>query len=63
MVLEAILGVALEGTQTHALVFSMMRLEHVRANVRAIEGGRFTSAELAEIRGRLLNSAPSASGG
>ena len=55
MLLEAILGVVLEGMGTHALVFSMMREEHLRANVRAIENGRFTNAELDVIRDRLLD--------
>jgi aryl-alcohol dehydrogenase-like predicted oxidoreductase len=56
-VLEAVLGVILEGTETHALVFSMMDPDHVRANVRAIENNRFSTAELALIRQRLLSSA------
>jgi aryl-alcohol dehydrogenase-like predicted oxidoreductase len=55
MLLEAILGVVLEGIGIHALVFSMMREEHLRANVRAIENSRFTDAELEVIRDRLLN--------
>ena len=54
-VLEAILGVVLDGTGTHVLVFSMMDHEHLRANVRAIESGRFNSADLALIRRRLLS--------
>lgn len=55
MLLEAILGVVLEGMSTHALVFSMMREEHLRANVRAIVNSRFTKAELEVIRDRLLD--------
>ena len=54
MVLEAILGVILQGTEIHALVFSMMRPDHLRANSRAIDECRFSSAELAIIRKRLL---------
>lgn len=54
MMLEAILGVILHGTEIHALVFSMMRPDHVRANARAIEECRFSSSELAIIRKRLL---------
>jgi len=52
--LEAILGVALNGTGIHALVFSMMREDHLRANVRAVESGRFAGTELKLLRERLL---------
>lgn len=55
MLLEAILGVVLEGMGTHALVFSMMREEHLLANMRAIEDNRFTTAELEFILDRLLD--------
>jgi aryl-alcohol dehydrogenase-like predicted oxidoreductase len=55
-VLEVILGVILDGTGTHVLVFSMMGLDHLRANTRAIESCRFSSADLALIRRRLLSS-------
>jgi len=54
MALEAILGVILRGTEIHALVFSMMRPDHLRANARAIEECRFSNSELAIIRKRLL---------
>jgi aryl-alcohol dehydrogenase-like predicted oxidoreductase len=57
MLLEAILGIVLEGMGAHGLVFSMMRQEHLRANVRAIEHSRFTTAELDVIRDRLLDEA------
>lgn len=56
MLLEVILGVVLDRTGIHSLVFSMMREDHLRANVRAIEKGRFTSTELSEIRARMLSS-------
>jgi aryl-alcohol dehydrogenase-like predicted oxidoreductase len=56
--LEAIFGVILSGTGIHVLVFSMMRENHLRANVRAVENSRFTVAELALIRERLLRSGP-----
>lgn len=52
--LEAILGVALSATGLHTLVFSMMREDHIRANVRAIESSRFTASELSLIGDRLL---------
>jgi aryl-alcohol dehydrogenase-like predicted oxidoreductase len=54
--LEVIFGVLLDGNCTHALVFSMMRNDHLCANARAIENNRFTGAELAFIRGRFLDS-------
>lgn len=63
MLLETILGVVLDGTGIHTLVFSMMREDHLHANVRAIENGRFTSAELAEIRARMLSSSLPATAG
>jgi aryl-alcohol dehydrogenase-like predicted oxidoreductase len=53
-VLEAIFGMALSGTKMHALVLSMMREEHLLANARAVASCRFTAAELALMRGRLL---------
>jgi aryl-alcohol dehydrogenase-like predicted oxidoreductase len=56
LVLEAILGVALSGMGVHALVFSMMRGDHLRANLRAIEGSCFTASELTELAGRILPS-------
>jgi aryl-alcohol dehydrogenase-like predicted oxidoreductase len=56
VLLEAILGLVLNGSGMHALVFSMMREDHLRANARAVESNRFTSADLALMRQRLLNS-------
>ena len=58
VLLEAILGLVLKGSGTHLLVFSMMREDHLRANARAVESSRFTSAELAMLRERLLSSPP-----
>jgi aryl-alcohol dehydrogenase-like predicted oxidoreductase len=60
-VLEAIFGMILNGTGMHALVFSMMREDHLRANARAVESSRFTSTEQALMRRRLLCE-PAASG-
>ena len=54
LVLEAILGVGLSSLGVHAMVFSMMREDHLRANIRAIEGTYFTASELIEIGDRLL---------
>jgi D-threo-aldose 1-dehydrogenase len=51
IVLEAVLGAILGAT--HALVFSMMDPAHIRANVAAVEGNRFTPAELALIGQRM----------
>lgn len=56
MLLRAMFGVVLNGSGLHALVFSMMREDHLRANVRAIEENRFSSAEIALIRSYLLRS-------
>jgi aryl-alcohol dehydrogenase-like predicted oxidoreductase len=51
--LEALLGIALYGMGNHALVFSMMRPDHLRANVRALESNRFSSGELLFLRNSL----------
>jgi len=56
MVIEALFGIILTGANTHALVFSMMRPDHLRANAKAIENNRFSDADLGLIRRRLLNS-------
>ena len=52
MLTEAILGMVLESTD--AVVFSMMQPEHIRANVNAVDATRFTSAELALMRERMI---------
>ena len=54
MVLEALLGIGLKAAGLHTLVFSMMRRDHLGANVRAVENCRFTASELMLIQGRLL---------
>jgi hypothetical protein len=54
VLLEAILGMILNGTGIHALVFSMMQKEHLRANARAVACNCFSGAELALMRERLL---------
>jgi aryl-alcohol dehydrogenase-like predicted oxidoreductase len=56
MLLEVIFAVVLNESGIHALVFSMMRADHLHANMLAIEKNRFTAAEAALIRGRLLGS-------
>ena len=52
MVTEAIFGMALR--RADALVLSMMRKDHVRENVRAVERGRFTDGELEILTERML---------
>ena len=59
---EAIFGMVLDGTETHAVVLSMMDANHQRANARAVEQNRFSASELALMRERLLHSASAASG-
>jgi hypothetical protein len=54
VLLEAIFGVVLNCIGAHALVFSMMREDHLRANVRAIESTRFTLADLSLMHQRFL---------
>jgi aryl-alcohol dehydrogenase-like predicted oxidoreductase len=56
-VTEAIFGMVLDGTETHALVLSMMDTDHLRTNARAVEQNRFSTAELGLMRERLLNAA------
>jgi len=53
LVLEALLGIGLRVLGLHSLVFSMMRRDHLEANVRAIEKCRFSVEELKVIQGRL----------
>jgi len=54
LVLEALLGIQLKVSGLNALVFSMMRRDHLEMNVRAVENCRFTVPELKLIQGRLL---------
>jgi aryl-alcohol dehydrogenase-like predicted oxidoreductase len=56
VLLEVIFGVALKAMGAHALVFSMMRDDHLQANVRAVESNRFGTQELVLIRERWLSS-------
>ncbi len=53
-IIDAIFGAALNGSGIHALVFSMMQVDHLCANVRAIQSDRFTTEDLELIRERLL---------
>ena len=54
MILEALLGIGLKASGLHSLVFSMMRRDHLEANVRAVERCRFSGSELKVIQRRLL---------
>lgn len=57
VVLEALLGIVLKAAGLHALVFSMMRRNHLEANVAAVEHCRFSAAELKLIQRRVLRQA------
>lgn len=50
---EVVLNLILRGTGVHAVIPSMMDTRHLQANLSAIEGCRFTDAELAILRGLL----------
>ena len=51
---EIVLNGILRGTGVGAVVPAMVRVEHLRANVRAVERCRFSAAELKVLRGALL---------
>jgi aryl-alcohol dehydrogenase-like predicted oxidoreductase len=53
---EVVFGVILRGTGIHAVVPSMMNVENLRINVRAVESSRFTDGEIALVRERFLAS-------
>jgi aryl-alcohol dehydrogenase-like predicted oxidoreductase len=55
---DLVLNTILRDTGIHVVIPAMMRVEHVRANVRAVAQSRFTSAEIAQIR-KAFASAPS----
>ena len=55
-VLEVLLGIASQGMGNHALVFSMMQPDHIKANVRAVDSERFSTEELQLLREQLLKS-------
>jgi aryl-alcohol dehydrogenase-like predicted oxidoreductase len=54
MILDALLGLGLQASGLHTMVFSMMRRDHLEANVRAAEKCRFTATELKLIQQRIL---------
>ena len=53
-VLEALLGMFVDGAGVDVLVFSMMQEKHVLRNVRAVEMCRFSASELELMRARML---------
>ena len=57
-VLEALLGMNLDGAGVDALVFSMMDERHLRRNVKAVEMCRFGRDELETMLARMLASTP-----
>ena len=52
---EVIFNTILDGTGISAVIPAMLQPAHIRANIRAVEQCRFTSAELAEIRAALAS--------
>jgi aryl-alcohol dehydrogenase-like predicted oxidoreductase len=53
---DVVLNVILRDTGIHVAVPAMMRVEHIRANVRAVGQSRFDSREIAQIRQALTAS-------
>jgi aryl-alcohol dehydrogenase-like predicted oxidoreductase len=50
---DVVFSSILRGTGIHIVIPSMMRVEHVRANVRAASQSRFTQSEIDQIRSAL----------
>jgi len=59
---EVILNAILGGTGVQAVIPAMMKLEHLAANVRAVEHCRFTLEELALLRAALQGDGPALEG-
>ncbi|WP_263358062.1 aldo/keto reductase [Acidicapsa ligni] len=55
---DVVLNTILRDTGIHIVIPAMMKLEHIRLNVRAISNSRFTSQEIAQIRQALSASQP-----
>jgi aryl-alcohol dehydrogenase-like predicted oxidoreductase len=51
---DLVLNAITNGTGIKVAVPSMLRLEHLKANVAAVEHSRFTAEELGWVRGRLV---------
>lgn len=54
---DVVLNAILRDTGIHVVIPSMMRVEHIRANVGAVTHSRFDSEEVAQIRRALASSA------
>jgi len=50
---DVVLNAILRDTGIHVVIPAMMRVEHIRDNVRAVTESRFDSRELAQIRQTL----------
>ena len=50
---DVVLNIILRDSGVHVVIPAMMRVEHVRANVRAVVRSRFDSREIAQIRQAL----------
>jgi aryl-alcohol dehydrogenase-like predicted oxidoreductase len=55
---DVVLNTILRDTGIHIVIPAMMKLEHIRLNVRAVSNSRFSSAEIAQIRHALATSQP-----
>ncbi len=53
---DVVLNSILRDTGIHVVIPAMMRVEHIRANVRAVTNSRFSSEEIAHIRQALIHS-------
>jgi len=51
---DIVLNLILHDTGIHVVVPAMMRVEHIRANVQAVENSRFTATEMTSIRTALI---------
>lgn len=50
---DVVLNVILRGTGIHVAIPAMMRVEHIRTNVRALAASRFDAGEIARLRAVL----------
>jgi aryl-alcohol dehydrogenase-like predicted oxidoreductase len=51
---DVVFSSILRGTGIHVVIPAMMRVEHIRANARAVSESRFTLDEVEQIRAALL---------
>lgn len=59
---DVVLNAILCDTGIHVVIPAMMRVEHVRANVRAVSQSRFTAGEIATMRHAIVSGAAQAEG-